>query len=120
VSTAVPHRSPYADRLRDLKISVGSEAPSRGQAGEEIDTVTAVCKHAKGTLAEYQYTFVCDSPVEGRFLNIQPVPGADILTLCEVEVYAEPGVFTYSPLVLMTRSPRENRDHVEMKFLVLY
>jgi hypothetical protein len=75
--------------LRDLKITVGDVEPNG--LGEEIQTATAVCTHQSGVLPDSEYAFVCDTPVVGRFLNIQSVPGSDILTLCEVEVFAHPG-----------------------------
>jgi hypothetical protein len=78
-----------AERLRDLKITVGSVVPTAWR--EEIRTATATCTHQAGILSEDEYTFVCDTPVVGRFLNIQSVPGAEILSMCEVEVFAEPG-----------------------------
>jgi hypothetical protein len=82
--------TPHADRLRDLKITVGSDAPEIKE-GQEIESATAVCTYQTGELSDDEYTFTCETPVVGRFLNIQAVPGNEILTLCEVEVYAEPG-----------------------------
>jgi hypothetical protein len=75
-----------AGRLGNIRIAVSNELPSPG-LGDPIDDTTAACTYQPDTLGDAEYTFVCDSPVVGRFLSIQRME-AGLLALCEVEVLA--------------------------------
>ena len=79
--------SGYSIRLRDLRVGFVNEWPSNNQ-GTFIN-VTAICATLNGTLPHRLVVIQCHPDVTGRVLIIQIIgDGNNVLTLCEVEVYA--------------------------------
>mmetsp|Transcript_12659 Transcript_12659/g.22645 ORF Transcript_12659/g.22645 Transcript_12659/m.22645 type:complete len:280 (-) Transcript_12659:271-1110(-) len=83
------------DRLRNFKISVSNQMPSPA-LGQEITGTNAVCKHVTGVPNQDVILITCDSPVVGRYLSLQ-ILETQLLGICEVEVYGEPGGAWPSP-----------------------
>ena len=76
--------SGYRIRLRDLRVGFVSEWPT----GQRVN-VNVVCATLNGTLPQRLVVVQCQPNATGRILTIQIIgDGNNVLTLCEVEVYA--------------------------------
>ena len=76
-----------SDRLHDLRVGFVNEWPSSGQI--TLNNVNAICATLNGTLSHRLVVIQCHPNATGRILTIQIIgSGNNVLTLCEVEVYA--------------------------------
>ena len=74
-------------RLHDLSVHVTLQNPTVNTPG-----ASELCAHVVGPFAPGETRrIVCTNEIVGRYVTIS-LPGSnELLTLCEVEVYGEPG-----------------------------